>query len=293
MRIGRRVQKRKPPPLPGSIKAPYYGAALAVVVGVVPLYAIIPALPTLVRVLHLDGSRMTIFSAIAGALAGVAAGACSTLVRRHMDKRAGQTKTGQLDIRYAMWVLELCDPEQFTTEEFKLRSQLNRHLERLAWVIARIPKKMGVPSKLTTDAVAARVAGILAIQDEVAAMTAAGKSKIEADLRSAKLAYDSGKWMDLPVAEPETVKAQSTGARAALATLAVISFCGIAGVVILSAMSKVPQMVAAPLATVLGLILYAALAKLGLSPQSMKDALEITAKGQTAVLPKAADEEDK
>ena len=64
---------------------------------------------------------------------------------------------------------------------------------------------------------------------------------------------------------------------------------GILAMVLLTATSVVPQSIGAPVPFALGLILYAALARLGLSSDAMKNAVEVISKVQSALGKPAAD----
>lgn len=110
-----------------------------------------------------------------------------------------------------------------------------------------------------------------------------------AELQNMRGLYDSGRWLDLPTSDVGSEPQLSFFSRILWVSVALISLAGIIAMVVLTATSVVPQSVGAPVPFALGLILYAALARLGLSSDAMKNAVEVSSKVQSALRKPAAD----
>ncbi|QZH65023.1 hypothetical protein [Mycolicibacterium farcinogenes] len=193
---------------------------------------------------------------------------------------AGRTTKGLLAVDKTLSILRSCATDSFSAHELRQRRKVNKQIDKLASTIEGIPAALGTRDPEVVREAQERAEGMRALQARVASMDSAEKRTIIEDLQSAKHLYDSGRWMELPAVEVAMPARLSLGYRIGWGLVAFTCFSGIVSVVILTAMAKLPQAAAVSIPFVLALVLYAALGRLGVSGDAMKQAVDVTSKAQ-------------
>ena len=188
-----------------------------------------------------------------------------------------------------MLYLATCNRTIFTAREARNRKKVIRELQRLAATIEDIPAALKFRHAAVVRAALERGAGVREREVRVATLTAEDQNAMFAELQNMRGLYDSGRWLDLPTSDVGSEPQLSFFSRILWVSVALMSLAGIIAMVVLTATSVVPQSVGAPVPFALGLILYAALARLGLSSDAMKNAVEVSSKVQSALRKPAAD----
>ncbi|MFV8242167.1 hypothetical protein [Mycolicibacterium peregrinum] len=220
------------------------------------------------------------FVSIVAAGGGFLVSALTAWAEIRSRRLAGRTTKGLLAVDKALSILENCDAGSFSAHELRQRRKVNKQIDKLASTIEGIPIALGTRDPEVIRHAQERAAGMRALQVRVASMDAPERQGVVADLNTAKQLYDSGRWMELPAFEVAIPARLSLGYRIGWGLVAFTCFSGIVTVVILTAMAKLPQAAAVSIPFVLALVLYAALGRLGVSGDAMKQAVDVTSKAQ-------------
>ncbi|MGU3651851.1 hypothetical protein [Mycolicibacterium sp. A43C] len=234
-----------------------------------------------VGVLNGSPDSMSLWLAILGAVLGALTAATGTWSLISSRRRAGRTTKGLLAIEEAVKILTECQPNSFVSHELRLRRKVNRQVEKLAAAIEAIPSALGANNLATIRLAQERAEGMRALQLLVAVMSSdADKQLIIESLQRSKVLYDSGQWLKLEVVKVGIPERTPLGYRIGWGLLSLVSFGGIVAVVILSALQWLPPVSATTIPFVLAVILIAALNRLGVSTDSVKQVVDVASKAQ-------------
>jgi hypothetical protein len=218
------------------------------------------------------------FFVFGSAIFGAFVGAALLAFAAYINRVARRGRHGLLAIAEAIDALSHCDPKKFNSSELHNRRKVNHEIERIAGTIEGIPAALKIRDPAVIRAATERGAGIRALKVRIASLTQDGREAILAELVDIKRAYDSGRWLDIPAVEVQVGSRPTLASRILWIAATAITFIGIVAMVVLSAMGRIPQSIGAPVTFVLGLILYAGLARLGISAEAMKSGVEVTTK---------------
>lgn len=244
--------------------------------------AVVGAVITSLRLTERDGNPAPVlFQVLASVGVAVAGAYVGRIIQNKLALVGSQTDKGLLATAPTIRVLSACNPFRFSEDELGLRKKAIKQIGRLAATIESIPSSIQDPE--VTRAAFERGQAMRALQARVAFMDSMEEQRsIVRDLASAKELYDSGRWKDLPAAEVVDPPSPSLLSRATLTLIAFVCFTGIVAVLILTAMSMLPP-TAVPITFALGLILVPTLNRLGISGDSMKQAVEVVSKAQGGI----------